>query len=93
MKIQAVVKSMRPTQWMKNLFIFAAIIFAQSFFDLPLLLKTSAAFLVFCILSGALYILNDLNDIEEDKLHPKKSVRPIASGEIGKSRLCFFFSF
>lgn len=91
MKIQAVVKSMRPTQWMKNLFIFAAIIFAQRFFDIPLLLKTSAAFLVFCILSGALYILNDLNDIEEDKLHPKKSARPIASGQIGKSQALFLF--
>lgn len=91
MKIQAVVKSMRPTQWMKNLFIFAAIIFAQSFFDIPLLLKTSAAFLVFCVLSGALYILNDLNDIEEDKLHPKKAARPIASGQIGKSQALFLF--
>jgi len=91
MKIQAVVKSMRPTQWMKNLFIFAAIIFAQRFFDIPLLLKTSGAFIVFCILSGALYILNDLNDIEEDKLHPKKSARPIASGEIGKSQALFLF--
>lgn len=91
MKIQAVLKSMRPAQWMKNLFIFAAIIFAQRFFDIPLLLKTSAAFLVFCILSGALYILNDLNDIEEDKLHPKKSARPIASGEISKSQALFLF--
>lgn len=82
---------MRPAQWMKNLFIFAAVIFAQRFFDTPLLLKTSAAFIVFCILSGALYILNDLNDIEEDKLHPKKSERPIASGEIGKRQALFLF--
>ncbi len=91
MKIQAVIRSMRPTQWIKNLFIFAAIIFAQEFFDIPLFLKTFAAFLVFCILSGALYILNDLNDIDEDKLHPKKSKRPIASGEISKRHALLLF--
>lgn len=91
MKVRAVVKSMRPAQWQKNFFIFAALIFAQKFFDSLLLLKTFAAFFIFCILSGSLYILNDLNDVEEDKLHPKKSKRPIASGDISKNQALFLF--
>ena len=82
---------MRPTQWTKNLFIFAALIFAQKFFDFFLLLKTVAAFLLFCMLSGSLYILNDLLDLEEDKLHPKKSKRPIASGLISKNQAISLF--
>ena len=75
---------MRPTQWIKNLFIFAALLFAQKFFDWPLLLKTVIAFVKFCILSGSLYLLNDIFDQTEDKHHPKKFKRPIASGEINR---------
>jgi len=91
MKIRSVIFSMRPSQWVKNLFIFAALIFSQKFFDSVPLLNTAAAFLIFCILSGALYIFNDLLDIEEDKLHPKKSKRPIASAEIGKNQAISLF--
>lgn len=91
MKIRDAVNSMRPTQWIKNLFIFAPLIFSLKFFDFFLLLKTVAAFLLFCILSGSLYILNDLFDREEDKLHPKKSKRPIASGTISKSEAISIF--
>lgn len=91
-KLLAVLKAMRPAQWIKNLFIFAAIIFAQKLLDLSLFLKTFAAFSLFCILSGALYIFNDLNDIEEDRCHPKKAKRPIASGEISKNQALFLFS-
>lgn len=75
---------MRPAQWVKNLFVFAALLFAQKFFDSLLLLKTFVAFIAFCILSGALYLLNDVLDRKEDKLHPKKSNRPIASGKVSK---------
>jgi len=79
-----VIKSMRPQQWVKNLFIFAALIFSQNALNLPLLLKTILAFVAFCVVSGAVYILNDIKDLEEDKLHPVKSKRPIASGRLKK---------
>ncbi len=82
MKLRAIVQSMRPAQWTKNLFVFAALIFAQKFFSVPLLLKSLAAFFVFCLISGGLYIFNDLLDREEDRAHPKKSQRPIARGEV-----------
>ena len=59
-----VVKSLRPQQWIKNFFIFAPLIFSQNIFELQLFLKTLVAFVAFCLLSGALYILNDLKDIE-----------------------------
>jgi 4-hydroxybenzoate polyprenyltransferase len=85
MTVRAVVKSMRPAQWTKNLAVFAALIFAQKFFSLPLLLRAAGAFLVFCVISGALYILNDVHDRDEDRAHPKKSQRPIARGDISRS--------
>jgi len=76
---------MRPAQWTKNFFVFAALIFAQKFFSVPLLLKSLAAFLVFCLISGGLYIFNDLRDREEDQAHPKKSQRPIARGDLSST--------
>ncbi len=85
MKLKAILRSMRPAQWTKNLFVFAALIFAQKFFSWPLLLKSLAAFLVFCLISGGLYIFNDLRDREEDRAHPKKSQRPIARGDVSAS--------
>jgi len=91
MSLIEVLKSMRPKQWLKNIFIFAPIIFSQNIFYLPLLLKTTIAFITFCILSGSMYILNDLKDLEEDKLHPIKLKRPIASGELKKLPAILFF--
>jgi 4-hydroxybenzoate polyprenyltransferase len=92
MTISAVVRSVRPAQWTKNLFVFAALIFAREFFSFPLLLKTAGAFFAFCVVSGAFYIFNDLRDREEDRAHPKKSQRPIAKGEIstGEALILFF---
>ncbi len=80
-----IVKSLRPYQWTKNLFIFAPLIFSQNIFNVPLLITSVFAFAVFCVLSGAVYIWNDMRDIEEDKLHPIKSLRPLASGRLGKT--------
>ena len=77
-------KSLRPQQWIKNLFIFAPLVFSQNLGNWPVVLKASGAFLIFCLLSGSLYILNDLKDLEEDRLHPKKSKRPLASGRLKK---------
>lgn len=92
MKVRAIVKSMRPAQWTKNFFVFAALIFAQRFFDYSLLIKTFGAFAVFCLISGAFYIFNDVMDREEDRAHPKKSQRPIARGDIGKTEALVVFS-
>ncbi|MGQ9673416.1 MAG: decaprenyl-phosphate phosphoribosyltransferase [Candidatus Aminicenantales bacterium] len=82
MKASILLKSMRPTQWTKNLFIFAALVFAQKFFDLSLLLVSVKACLIFCLLSGGLYLFNDFCDQNEDRAHPKKSQRAIARGDI-----------
>ena len=85
MVLVEILKSLRPYQWTKNLFVFAPLIFSQNIFNVPYLIKTILAFAIFCLLSGAVYILNDLRDIEEDKLHPLKSQRPLASGRLGKT--------
>jgi len=77
-----IVMSMRPKQWTKNLFVFAALLFSRNLFDLSLLLNTILAFFIFCLLSGCVYIVNDLADLESDKKHPLKSQRPLASGKL-----------
>lgn len=84
-------KSIRPQQWLKNFFIFAPLIFSENIFNLSMFLQVLLAFAVFCLLSGALYILNDLKDIEEDRLHPIKSKRPLASGELKKRQAIVAF--
>ncbi|MHB9095789.1 MAG: UbiA family prenyltransferase, partial [Eubacteriales bacterium] len=83
-------KSMRPKQWTKNLIIFAGIIFSQKIFVDGLLLKTFYAFAAFCLLSGSVYIVNDLVDIEKDKAHPRKKYRPLASGGLKASLAAVF---
>lgn len=80
-----ILKTLRPQQWIKNLFIFAPLIFSENVFNLAPLVKTILAFVIFCLLSGSVYILNDLRDIEEDTRHPVKSKRPLASGRLKKS--------
>ncbi|MBI2330463.1 decaprenyl-phosphate phosphoribosyltransferase [Candidatus Daviesbacteria bacterium] len=78
----AILKASRPKQWIKNFAVFAALIFSGGLLDKTNQLKTLEAFLLFCIFSSATYILNDIFDIERDKLHPFKKKRPIASGLI-----------
>jgi len=75
-------ESMRPKQWTKNCFIFAALLFSKSIFDVSLSLKAILAFIVFCFISGCVYIFNDLTDLKRDKIHPIKSRRPLASGRL-----------
>jgi 4-hydroxybenzoate polyprenyltransferase len=77
----AILEAMRPRQWAKNLFVFAGLLFAQKLFT-PLTVLAVAAFAVFCALSGAMYLLNDVADREKDRLHPRKRERPIASGRL-----------
>lgn len=74
--------SMRPKQWIKNGFVFAALIFSQNVFNPRMLLTSIAAFVTFCLISGGVYLLNDVLDVEMDKKHPKKSLRPLASGRL-----------
>jgi 4-hydroxybenzoate polyprenyltransferase len=84
MAIIEIFKSLRPQQWIKNFFIFAPLVFSQNILNGPLLAKTAAAFAAFCLVSSAHYIFNDLRDLEEDRRHPVKSKRPLASGRLKK---------
>jgi 4-hydroxybenzoate polyprenyltransferase len=77
----AVLVSLRPRQWVKNLFVFAGVVFAQKLFT-PLFLTALATFAVFCALSGAVYLLNDVADRRADRRHPLKRRRPVAAGRL-----------
>jgi 4-hydroxybenzoate polyprenyltransferase len=77
--------SLRPGQWTKNLFVFAALVFAQRLTDAGAVLKAIVAFLVFCALSSTVYLINDVLDREQDRRHPIKANRPIASGALGST--------
>ena len=77
-----IIKTFRIKQWLKNGFLFAAIIFDGQLFNIDAFSHTFAGFLVFCLLSSSVYTLNDVFDKEADKQHPIKSSRPIASGKI-----------
>ncbi len=76
------IESLRPKQWTKNLILFAGLLFSKSFFQVPLLLRASVGFVLFCFLSGAEYLVNDLLDLEQDRAHPLKSKRALASGRL-----------
>lgn len=75
-------RAMRPNQWTKNVVIFAALVFDGKVTDPYYFVCTVAGFLVFCLVSGAVYLINDLADIEKDRQHPKKRDRPLASGRL-----------
>jgi len=79
---KALFKTMRPRQWPKNIFIFAALVFDKQLLHLDPLLRTIAGFALFCLISSSVYIFNDLADIEADRQHPEKKKRPIPSGEL-----------
>ena len=76
------VAALRPHQWTKNLLIFAPIALSKHLFEADAFLRASLAFAIFCGLSGTVYLINDLADIERDRLHPKKRLRPLASGAL-----------
>lgn len=84
-KIISLVILLRPRQWIKNLAVFAAITFAGKLFELDVLQNVFLAFIAFCFLSSAIYIINDIFDREKDRLHPIKKFRPIAHGDIAVS--------
>ena len=80
--LRGFVVTLRPEQWTKNLVLFAGLIFAGGLGEAPLLRLAASGFLVFCALSGATYVLNDLVDVRSDREHPDKRTRPLASGEL-----------
>lgn len=84
-KMRDILRLVRPAQWTKNLVIFAAPVFADRAFELPVLLRSVMAFIAFCLASSTVYILNDWRDREADRLHPDKKDRPLASGAVSLS--------
>src|SRR5947207_3230096 len=74
---------LRPQQWLKNLLVLAPLLFSQNLFDSLAVTRSLMAFAVFCLISSSVYLLNDLKDRGEDRLHPQKCHRPLASGELG----------
>lgn len=79
-------RAMRPKQWTKNLLIFAALIFAQRLDDPQAALIAIVTFVLFCLLSSSVYLVNDVMDIEEDRQHPVKRCRPLASGLVSPTQ-------
>jgi 4-hydroxybenzoate polyprenyltransferase len=80
----ALLKTLRPHQWVKNLFVAAPLVFSRHLFEPAFVLRSAIAVAAFCVLSGAVYCLNDVLDVEADRAHPKKKHRPIASGVLGE---------
>ncbi len=90
--IVGLLRLMRPKQWLKNTFLFAGVIFSKLFTVPAALLNSLLAFGIFCLLSGAVYALNDAVDAERDRAHPEKKNRPVAAGVISRP-LAFGWSF
>lgn len=79
---RALLISLRPRQWTKNLLVFAGLIFSQGLQEPALVARSAAAFVLFCLLSGGVYLVNDVMDAERDRTHPQKRHRPVASGRL-----------
>ena len=76
------IRALRPLQWTKNLLVFAALIFTRSVLEWTPLWHSIGAFMVFCAVSSSIYLINDVRDVEQDRVHPVKRNRPIAAGEL-----------
>ena len=82
-KLLDLLRLMRPHQWVKNTFVFTGLLFGHAWHDAHLVAQVITAFAAFCLVSSAVYVFNDIIDVEQDRLHPKKSSRPLASGRVG----------
>jgi 4-hydroxybenzoate polyprenyltransferase len=78
----SLLRELRPKQWTKNVIVFAGLVFAKKLGDPQAVLLATAAFVIFCLLSSVVYVINDMLDVEADRQHPKKRFRPIANGDI-----------
>jgi 4-hydroxybenzoate polyprenyltransferase len=76
------IRTLRPHQWVKNLFVLAPVVFAKHLTDVATIRNAVGAFAIFCLLAGSVYTLNDLVDVKADRIHPVKRYRPIASGRV-----------
>lgn len=81
-RVRGLIRTIRPHQWVKNVFVLAPVVFATKVFDTVMLTRAGVAFAAFCLLAGAVYTINDLADVEADRIHPVKRHRPIASGRV-----------
>jgi len=79
----ALVRAMRPRQWVKNLFVLAPLVFSKHLFDREASVRAFVAFALYCAAASAIYLVNDVADAEADRAHPKKRERPVASGALG----------
>ena len=82
--LRALIKTVRPQQWVKNLFVAAPLVFARHLTDSAYLVRTAIAVIAFCLLSGAVYAFNDVRDVKGDREHPTKRYRPIAARELSE---------
>jgi 4-hydroxybenzoate polyprenyltransferase len=82
--LNGLVRSLRPEQWTKNLVVFGALVFSKNFTNLPMIETSVLLFALFCLVSSSVYLFNDVIDYENDRLHPRKSMRPIASGALSR---------
>ena len=83
-KFKGFINLLRPKQWIKNLFLFAALLFSRNMDKPQYVLTVLYAFLCFCMISSTVYIFNDIRDVEKDRQHPRKRMRPIAAGIIDR---------
>lgn len=81
-RVRGVIRTVRPQQWVKNLFVLAPVVFAKNLTHPSIIIRGLGAFGVFCLLAGAVYTMNDIVDVEADRAHPVKRNRPIASGRV-----------
>lgn len=88
--LAGLIKSMRPRQWPKNGFVFVALLFDGKIFDLPSVLAVLGAFVLLCLMSSSVYLMNDLVDIESDRQHPIKKNRPLPAGQIDPTLAAVF---
>ncbi|HEX7060248.1 MAG TPA: decaprenyl-phosphate phosphoribosyltransferase [Solirubrobacterales bacterium] len=82
--LRAAIKTGRPTEWIKNILVFAGLLFSGEFTNPHAILEATLAFVAFCLISSAGYFVNDLVDVELDRKHPKKRFRPLAAGELSE---------
>lgn len=88
-KISPYIRILRLSDWLKNIFVFVPLVFSKHLFHTDYILTVASGFIAFSIASGMVYVFNDIIDADRDRLHPLKKDRPVASGELNKSRAAF----